>query len=146
MRTCAPLFKKKLGLSHEMPLTKDNIKQLTHLEAQNREIRSIQGLEFAENLEVGLNLGGNLIQDITPLRSLTKLRGLVLLGNQVSDLSPLEPLTLPFIFECSPQTYKRPQSAVKPHPFRRFRFGSLSNLGCNSPCWIEKHKNTNPWQ
>ncbi len=83
----------KLGLSDEVPLTKDHIKGLTHLEAQNREIRSIQGLEFAENLEVGLNLGGNLIQDITPLRSLTKLRGLVLLGNQVSDLSPLEPLT-----------------------------------------------------
>ena len=85
--------REKLGLSNDVPLTKDNIKQLTHLEAQNREIRSIQGLEFAENLEVGLNLGGNLIQDITPLQSLTKLRGLVLLGNQVSDLSPLEPLT-----------------------------------------------------
>ena len=85
--------REKLGLSNDVPLTKDNIKQLTHLEAQNREIRSIQGLEFAENLEVGLNLGGNLIQDITPLQNLTKLRGLVLLGNQVSDLSPLEPLT-----------------------------------------------------
>ena len=82
----------KLGLSDEMPLTKDNIKRLTHLEAQHRGIRSIQGLEFAQNLEVGLNLGVNLIEDITPLRSLTKLRGLALLDNQVSDLSPLASL------------------------------------------------------
>ena len=55
--------REKLGLSNDVPLTKDNIKHLIHLEAQNREIRSIQGLEFAENLEVGLNLGGNLIQE-----------------------------------------------------------------------------------
>ena len=86
-------IREKLGLSDEMPLTKDNIKRLTHLEAQHRGIRSIQGLEFAQNLEVGLNLGVNRIEDITPLRSLTKLRGLVLLDNQVSDLSPLESLT-----------------------------------------------------
>ena len=85
--------REKLGLSDEMPLTKDNIERLTHLEAQHRGIRSIQGLEFAQNLEVGLNLGVNLIEDITPLRSLTKLRGLVLLDNHVSDLSPLESLT-----------------------------------------------------
>ena len=86
-------IREKLELPDEVPLTKGNIKSLIHLEAQNKEIRSIQGLEFAQNLEVGLNLGGNLIADITLLQNLTKLRGLVLLGNQVSDLSPLESLT-----------------------------------------------------
>ena len=99
--TLRAAVREKLALSNDVPLTKENIKQLTHLEAQNREIRSIQGLEFAGNLEVGLNLGGNLIQDITPLRSLTKLRGLVLLGNQVSDLSPLEPLTALVYLNCA---------------------------------------------
>lgn len=86
-------IREKLGLSDEMPLTKDNIKRLIHLEAQHSGIRSIQGLEFAQNLEIGLNLGVNLIEDITPLQNLTKLRGLVLLDNQVSDLSSLESLT-----------------------------------------------------
>ena len=94
-------IREKLGLSDEVPLTKDNIKQLRHLEAQHKEIRSIQGLEFAQNLEEGLNLGGNLIQDITPLHSLTKLRGLSLIGNQVSDLSPLESLTSLVYLNCA---------------------------------------------
>ena len=94
-------IREKLGLSDEVPLTKGNIKRLIHLEAQRKEIRSVQGLEFAQNLEVGLNLEGNLIEDITPLRSLTKLRGLVLLGNQVFDLSPLESLTSLVYLNCA---------------------------------------------
>ena len=85
-------IREKLGLSDEVPLTKENIKQLTHFEAQRKGIRSIQGLDFAQNLE-DLNFGFNLIEDITPLRNLTKLRGLVLFGNQVSDISPLANLT-----------------------------------------------------
>ncbi|RKU15616.1 hypothetical protein C6503_13625 [Candidatus Poribacteria bacterium] len=93
--------REKLGLPPEVSLTKENIKQLTHLEAQNRRIRHIHGLEFAENLAEGLNLGINLIQDISPLRSLKKLRGLSLLGNQVSDLSPLASLTSLVYLNCA---------------------------------------------
>ena len=85
-------IREKLELSNEVPLTKDNIQQLTHLEAQHKDIRSIQGLEFAQNL-ANLNLGSNHIQDISPLRNLVKLRGLSLYANQVSNLSPLESLT-----------------------------------------------------
>ena len=81
-------IQEKLGLPGEMLLTKDNIKRLIHLEAQHKEIRSIQGLEFAEDLE-NLNFGTNFIEDISPLRNLTKLSGLSLFGNQVSDISPL---------------------------------------------------------
>jgi len=85
-------IQEKLELSDEVPLTKENIKSLIHLEAQNKGIRNIQGLDFAQNLE-HLNLGSNSIQDISPLRNLTKLRGLSLYKNQVSDLSLLESLT-----------------------------------------------------
>lgn len=83
----------KLELPDEVPLTKDNIERLTHLEAQHNEIHSIQGLEFAQNL-ANLNLGSNHLQDINPLRNLVKLRGLSLYKNQASDLSPLRSLTL----------------------------------------------------
>ena len=85
-------IEEKLGLSDEVPLTKENIKSLIHLEAQNKEIRSIHGLEFAQNLTY-LNLGSNQVQDINLLHNLTKLRGLSLYANQVSDLSSLESLT-----------------------------------------------------
>jgi hypothetical protein len=85
-------IREKLELSNEVPLTKDNIKQLTHLEAQHKDIRSIQGLEFAQNL-ANLNLGSNHIRDISPLSNLVKLQGLSLYTNQVSNLSPLESLT-----------------------------------------------------
>jgi len=86
-------IRNKLELPDDVPLTKDNIKRLTHLEAQHKEIHSIQGLEFAQNL-ANLNLGSNHIRDINPLRNLVKLRGLSLYKNQVSDLSPLRSLTL----------------------------------------------------
>ena len=85
-------IREKLGLPDEVPLTKENIKSLIHLEAQHKAIRSVQGLEFARNL-VTLNLGTNLIEDITPLRNLTELHGISLFGNQVSDISSLANLT-----------------------------------------------------
>ena len=85
-------IREEIGLPDAAPLTKEHIKLLWHLEAQHKEIHSIQGLEFAQNLE-DLNLGVNLVEDISPLRNLTKLRGLSLFGNQVSDISPLANLT-----------------------------------------------------
>ena len=82
-----------LGLPADLPLTKEKMQQLTHLEKQNNGIRNIQGLEFAQNLE-NLNLGSNQVRDIRPLRNLVRLKGLSLYANQVSDLSPLRSLTL----------------------------------------------------
>ena len=82
-----------LEMPADLPLTKEKIQQLTHLEKQNNGIRNVQGLEFAQNLE-NLNLGSNQVRDIRPLRNLVKLQGLSLYDNQVSDLSPLKSLTL----------------------------------------------------
>ena len=97
-------------------MTKDNIKQLTRLDAWKKGIVNIQGLEFAVNL-TELDLGGNPVKDISPLQSLmnlthlglgatnlsysdlsllsglTDLRYLTLWGNHISDLSPLSALT-----------------------------------------------------
>ena len=110
------VVRKELRLSDVVPLTKDNIKQLTRLHAWKKGIVNIQGLEFAVNL-TELELSSNPIEDISPLRDtmqlthlglgatnlsvsdlsllseLTSLRYLTLWDNQISDLSPLASLT-----------------------------------------------------
>ena len=63
------VVRKELRLSNAVPLTKDNIKQLTRLHAWKKGVVNVQGLEFAVNL-TELDLGGNPIEDINPLRSL----------------------------------------------------------------------------
>ena len=114
--TLRAVVRKELRLSDVLPLTKDNIKQLTRLHAWKKDIVNVQGLEFAVNL-TALDLAGNPIEDINPLRSLmqlthlglgatnlsvsdlsllstlTSLRYLTLWDNQISDLSPLASLT-----------------------------------------------------
>ena len=117
-------IREKLGLPDEVPLTKENIKSLIRLEAQHKEIRSIQGLEFARNLET-LNLGINLIEDITPLRNLTELHGISLFGNQVSDISLLANLTRLGYFNGAgnPISDLRPLSKL-------VRLGELDLWGC----------------
>ena len=57
-------------------------------ETQTKGITSIEGLEFAVNLE-RLNLRLNLIGDLSPLAGLINLSDLNLSQNSISDLSPL---------------------------------------------------------
>ena len=115
-RALRAVVREELGLSNVVPLTKDNIKQLTRLHAIEKGIVNVQGLEFAVNL-TELDLAGNPIEDINPLQklinltrlglgatnlsdsdlsllsALTSLRYLTLWDNQISDLSPLSALT-----------------------------------------------------
>jgi Leucine-rich repeat (LRR) protein len=73
-------------------ITEDDMKQLTSLEVNYRNIRDLTGLEFAVNLE-DLSVEGNQIHDLTPLKGLTKLKSLSIGDNQVSDLEPISELT-----------------------------------------------------
>ena len=73
-------------ITHEEMLT------LTGLDADNRGITDLTGLETATNLRE-LALRDNLISDLTPLASLTRLRELHLSNNVIFDLSPLASLT-----------------------------------------------------
>ena len=115
-RALRAVVREELCLSNVVPLTKDNIKQLTRLHAWKKGIVDIQGLEFAVNL-TELDLAGNPIEDISPLQSLmdlthlglgatnlsvsdlsllstlTSLQYLTLWDNKISDLSPLASLT-----------------------------------------------------
>ncbi len=74
----------------------NDLQQLTQLDASGAGVESLDGLEFAENLE-SLNLGNNYITDLSPLASLSQLRVLNLETdiqqhpdrNLFKDLSPL---------------------------------------------------------
>jgi len=65
---------------------------LTHLDASERDIVDITGLEYCTEL-TELNLYHNQISDISPLTNLAKLSRLSLGSNQISDISPLASLT-----------------------------------------------------
>ena len=73
-------------------LTREAMLGLVFLEAYDRRIVSIQGLEHATNM-IALDLGKNAIVDISPLSGLTKLQILFLDDNQIVDVSPLAGLT-----------------------------------------------------
>ena len=74
------------------PITAAEMETLTFLDAGDRQIRVLTGLESATNLTF-LFLLDNSISDLTPLAGLTNLRFLGLENNSVSDLSPVVGLT-----------------------------------------------------
>lgn len=65
---------------------------LTSLEASNRGIINLTGLEYCKSLS-SLSLYDNQISDITPVAGLTNLSSIALQDNQISNLTPLAGLT-----------------------------------------------------
>ena len=80
-----------LGKSPNTPITVKEMEGLGRLDARNRGIQDLTGLQFATNLR-WLNLEKNQISDISSLAGLINLRELWLLYNPLSDLSPLKGL------------------------------------------------------
>ena len=91
-----------LGKASSETITNSEIATLTRLDALNKGVRDLTGLEFATNL-TKLDLGSekvngkyvnsNEISDLSPLSNLTNLRFLSLHHNSISDVSPLSDLT-----------------------------------------------------
>ena len=81
-----------LEMPDDVPLTQSDMKRLTELDAEKREITSLIGLEYATNLTFAL-LEGNPISDVSPLADLVELRILNMAGCQISDIRPLANLT-----------------------------------------------------
>ena len=73
-------------------VTVADMESLTILKAQERNISSIEGLEYAVNLRE-INLGSNKLINISSLSNLTNLKELHLSNNQISDISVLSNLT-----------------------------------------------------
>ena len=107
-------IRKTLKLPDGITLNRAFMRQLTALNAGDRGISDITGLEFATSLTflllhnndisnlrpltnlvnlTLLRLHGNQINDITPLANLTELTILLLSANNITDISPLANLT-----------------------------------------------------
>ena len=74
-----------------VPLTRTDMARLQRLEAHNRDIEDLTGLEFATNLQE-IRANNNLIADISPLAGLSRLDVIEFRENVISDLSPLSGL------------------------------------------------------
>ncbi len=80
-----------LGKSPNSPITVEEMEGLTRLEAPNRGIQDLTGLQFATNVTF-LHLDNNEISNLSPIAGLTNLRFLILHRNPVSNLLPLRGL------------------------------------------------------
>ena len=69
-------------------MTRADMTRLTRLEAHNRDITDLTGLEFATNLNE-IRANNNLIEDLSPLEGLTRLEVIEFRQNVISDVSPL---------------------------------------------------------
>ena len=74
------------------PLTDTDLATLTLLNADERNISDLTGLEYCTSL-TKLDLARNQITDLGALQNLTSLTELTLSGNQISDVSPLQNVT-----------------------------------------------------
>jgi len=80
-----------LGTAQGAQITRDEMATLTRLEAHNRDIRDLTGLEFATHL-IEIRCNNNLISDISSLAKLMRLSVIELRHNVINDLSPLTQL------------------------------------------------------
>ena len=85
-------IRETLKLPHGVPVTRAAMRQLTGLDAGDRGISNLTGLEHAISI-TSLLLHGNEISDLRPLTPLVNLTRLRLHTNQINDLSPLAKLT-----------------------------------------------------
>ncbi len=87
-----------LGKASGETITRGDMSTLTRLDAVNKDISDLTGIEYATNL-IRLNFGtgnrrnNNTISDLSPLSNLTNLKILSLQHNNISDISPLSGLT-----------------------------------------------------
>ncbi len=65
---------------------------LISLVATNGHVKTLAGLEYAQNLEA-LDAGNNHIEDLSPLQGLINLRELILNDNNITNIEPLANLT-----------------------------------------------------
>ena len=78
-----------LGKSPNTLITAEDMKRLGRLDARNRGLQDLTGLQFAINLRSMLDLRDNQISDISPIAGLINLQRLYLDDNLISDISPI---------------------------------------------------------
>ncbi|EBF5126100.1 hypothetical protein FH002_15600, partial [Listeria monocytogenes] len=89
----AEVIRVKLGKASVSDMvTQSDLDSITSLDARNKNITDISGVEHLTRL-VAVSFDSNQISDISPLSGLTNLSSLTLRHNQISDISPLSGLT-----------------------------------------------------
>lgn len=76
----------------DAPLTEDDVKNISTIAGKNKGITSLAGLEKCRALAL-LDLAGNQIEDLTPIKDLKNLQSLDLSKNKISNIQPLAGLT-----------------------------------------------------
>ena len=88
----ATALREALGLDGNDSISDLALQSLTELDARERQIKDLTGLEHATRLRL-LELRENQIRDIRPLTNLKNLKELMLDDNNVSDITPLTNMT-----------------------------------------------------
>ena len=81
-----------LGKAPNASITQADIARLTRIDADERGISDLTGLEHATRLE-RIEFRHNAISDLSPLAGLIRLNNIKLRGNRITDVSPLAELT-----------------------------------------------------
>ena len=81
-----------LGKSPNAPITAEEMERLRELDARNRGIQDLTGLQLATDVK-DLFLADNEISDLSPIAGLINVRDLRLNNNLISDISPYRGLT-----------------------------------------------------
>ena len=82
------VIEERLGKAAGTPITSDEMLRLTSIEADERGIRNLTGLEHALRLE-RIEFRHNAISDLSALAGLTRMNNIKLRGNRITDVSPL---------------------------------------------------------
>ena len=80
-----------LDIAPQLPITQVDMARLQELNAHNKDIGDLTGLEFATNLRE-IRANNNSIADLSPLAGLSRLDVIELRENVITDLSPLSGL------------------------------------------------------
>ena len=82
-----------LDVSHNTPISEDDMNQLTDLELRGQRIANLTGLEFATNLRRLFTGDNPKIADLNPIASLRQLEYLDIVGIPRVDITPIAQLT-----------------------------------------------------
>ena len=77
---------------NDLPITKEDVANISRVVGSHKGIRSLAGLEHCKRIML-LELAGNEISNLKPLKDLKLLQSVTLAKNRVSDLAPMAGLT-----------------------------------------------------
>ena len=93
-----------LGNGPNAPITVEDMEGLDRLDAKNRDIQDLTGIQLATKLR-WLNFRGNQISDLSPIAGLIELRELWISDNPISDFSPLKSLKISLTYGLMTSLY-----------------------------------------